>query len=671
MPTALETLNPPQRAAVQHLTGPLLVLAGAGSGKTRVITQKIAWLIENQIYRAQHIAAITFTNKAAREMQTRVGQRLPRAACRGLTVATFHALGLQMLRHDAPLLGYKPNFSIFDAADCQKLIAELSQHDKNVVNLLQQQISRWKNANLTPDNVLSHATDELELLAAHTYQTYQETLQAYQALDFDDLIRLPVLLLREQQPAREYWQNKLRYLLVDEYQDTNTCQYDFLRLLAGTEGRFTAVGDDDQAIYAWRGANSDNLQRLQADYTRLSIIKLEQNYRSSGRILRAANQLITHNPKLFVKKLWSDLGLGDPLIIMSSKDEQHEAEATVMRLLAHKTRHQGAFGDYAILYRSNHQARVFEHYLRQAQVPYILSGGTSFFDRSEIKDLLAYLRLLANEDDDPAFIRAITTPKRGIGQQTLEKLGQYAALRHLSLFAAAFESGFSAQVSPESATLVQDFCQFINRIQWRAAREECGSVLQDLLRAIDYEIWLFDNEELRQAENKWKNVQEFCQWLQEKAQGNDTTPPRNLLEMTQYIALLTALDGRQKNDQDVVKLSTLHAAKGLEYPHVFLVGVEEGILPHRESLEGSRLEEERRLMYVGITRARFSLTISYCQRRKRAGEWESCEPSRFLTELPAEDVERRDLATAERSDRRVGNAHLQTIHALLAKNKKL
>lgn len=672
MPTALHTLNPPQRTAVQHLTSPLLVLAGAGSGKTRVITQKIAWLIENDIYRAPHIAAITFTNKAAREMQTRVGQLLPRAACRGLTVATFHALGLLMLRQDAILLGYKPNFSIFDAADCQKLLLELSQHDKNVVNLLQQQISRWKNANLTPAHVISQAKDELTHLAARTYQTYQDTLQAYQAFDFDDLIRLPVTLLQENQQARERWQHKFRYLLVDEYQDTNTCQYDFLRGLAGQEGRFTAVGDDDQAIYAWRGASSDNLQRLQHDYPRLQIIKLEQNYRSVGRILRAANQLITHNPKLFTKQLWSDLGIGDPIVVNSSKDEHHEAEATVMRLLAHKTRYQSSFGDYAILYRSNHQARVFEHYLRQAQVPYVLSGGTSFFERSEIKDILAYLRLLANEDDDPAFIRAITTPKRGIGQQTLEKLGQYAANRHLSLFTAAFESGFSTQVTPQHVELVQDFCQFINRMQFRATRENCTTVLQDLLRAIEYETWLFDNEEPRQAENKWKNIQEFCQWLGQKAEGNQENESRNLLEMTQYVTLLTALDGRQQSDQDTVKLSTLHAAKGLEYPHVFLVGVEEGILPHRESLDGARLEEERRLMYVGITRARFSLTISYCQRRKRAGEWDNCDPSRFIAELPTEDLERRDnAANMPSSDRRIGNAHLKSIHALLAKNKNM
>lgn len=421
---------------------------------------------------------------------------------------------------------------------------------------------------------------------------------------------------------------------------------------------FTAVGDDDQSIYAWRGANVENLSLLKQDYPKLHVIKLEQNYRSTARILKAANTVIANNPKLFEKQLWSELGLGDPIHVIEAKDEDAEAEMVIMRLLAHKFEARTRFVDYAILYRSNHQARIIEQHLRNNKIPYQLSGGQSFFDKAEIKDVLAYLRLLANEDDDPAFIRAITTPKRGVGNVTLEKLGAYAAGRNISLFAALFEEGIAHQLQPAQLLPLQQFGQFINRLQERARHEPAGPLLNELLAAIDYETWLYESEEPRPAESKWKNIQDMVGWLSRKGEEDG----KNLIELTQTIALITMLEGRDEAEMDAVKLSTLHASKGLEYPHVFLVGCEEGILPHRESIDNGMVEEERRLMYVGITRAQRSLTISYCNKRKRAGEWSVVEPSRFIDELPQDEVRYQGRKKAEpQVTRAEGSALLKTM----------
>ncbi|GAB2937743.1 UvrD-helicase domain-containing protein [Aquaspirillum soli] len=663
-------LNPQQRAAIRHLDGPLLVLAGAGSGKTRVITQKIAYLVQEAGISAQHIAAITFTNKAAREMLERVGKLLEPAQLRGLTVSTFHSLGLHIMRQEARLLGYKPQFSILDAADAAKILADrLASTDKAEIRRLQSQISRWKNDLISPDAALLLAQDEFSRVAAKLYLDYQDTLFAYQAVDFDDLIRLPVHVLQQHLEALARWQAKLRYLLVDEYQDTNSCQYLLLRLLAGERAMFTAVGDDDQSIYGWRGANMENLSLLQQDFPRLRVIKLEQNYRSTARILRAANSVIANNPKLFQKSLWSEFGLGDPITVVSCKDDEHEAESVAQRLLAHKFEHRTTFADYAVLYRGNHQARLIEQAFRQHRIPYLISGGQSFFERSEIKDVLAYLRLLANEDDDPAFIRAITTPKRGVGNTSLAKLGEHAAQRHVSLFAAACELGFQQTLAAAQQQALETFCQFINRMQYRVQREPAGALLQELLLTIGFETWLFDSEETRTAETKWKNVQEFVTWIGKKGEEDG----KNLVELAQTIALMTLLEGREKDkQQEAVQLSTLHAAKGLEYPHVFLIGCEEGILPHNESIDQGTVEEERRLMYVGITRAQRSLTLMHCLKRRRGGEWLFCEPSRFIAEIDSEDLR----CVGQKSDkpavvsRSEGQARLANLRAMLANKNK-
>ncbi|KAB2310124.1 AAA family ATPase [Betaproteobacteria bacterium SCN2] len=657
----LSHLNPPQREAAKYLDGPLLVLAGAGSGKTRVITHKIAWLIRECGFKPASIAAITFTNKAAKEMQERAGKLLEGKDGKGLIVTTFHSLGLRILREEAASAELKPRFSILDSADALQIISEiLKTTDKQLIRQAATQISLWKNGLLSPAEAQQIAATDHEQVWAKLYDRYDATLRAYQAVDFDDLIRLPASLFSQQGEIRNKWQNRLRHVLVDEYQDTNAAQYQLLKLLTGPRASFTAVGDDDQAIYGWRGASADNLAALKDDYPQLHVVKLEQNYRSTVRILKAANSLISNNPKLFEKKLWSELGVGDAIQVIVAKDDAQEAESVVMRMLAHKMQHRARFRDYAILYRGNHQARVFEQALRNEKIPYKLSGGQSFFDKAEIKDITAYLRLVANADDDPAFIRAVTTPKRGIGAATLEALGAVAADLHVSLFEAVFTSAAEARLNARQLDPLREFCDFINRISFRAEKEPAEQVLDDLMQAIGYEAWLYDNEEPRAAETRWNNVQDFLRWLKKRGEEDE----KNLLELTQMVALITLLEEREDEEADLVKLSTLHAAKGLEYDHVFLVGVEEGILPHREAAEDGRLEEERRLMYVGITRARKSLTVTYCERRKRAGEWLGCEPSRFIAEMGG-DIRLPGKPDTEES-RQSGSDRLAALKAMLA-----
>jgi ATP-dependent DNA helicase Rep len=624
-------LNPAQLEAVRHLDSPLLVLAGAGSGKTRVITQKIAWLVEDYGVKPSQIAAITFTNKAAKEMKERVGKLIGGRA-EGLIVSTFHALGVRILRQEAGKLGLKPGFSILDAADTTALYQELAGNvDKLRLRALQSRVSLWKNQLVEPEIALAEAADDIESAAATLYAAYERTLRAYQAVDFDDLIRLPVKLFSDNEDVAERWRSRLWHVLVDEYQDTNRGQYRLLRLLTKGRDSFTAVGDDDQSIYAWRGADSENLRLLRDDYPSLKVVKLEQNYRSTARILTAANALIANNPKLFDKQLWSEHGQGDAIHVQNCRDGDHEAEWVVSRLSAHRFERRTKFSDYAILYRGNHQARVIEQQLRAQKIPYVISGGQSFFDRAEVKDITSYLRLLSNQDDDPAFIRAVTTPKRGIGGTTLEALGRAAGRRHQSLFAAIYAPGLDAELNVKQRTSLREFGDFIKRMEARAMAEPAGKVLNDIVRAIGYESWLFESLEPREAEGRWSNVSDLVDWLDKKGLEEN----KNLLELAQSVALLSMLD-KEEGAADAVQLATLHAAKGLEFRHVFLVGVEEGLLPHRDSLEPGKLEEERRLMYVGITRAQASLTVSHCDKRKQGRELMAREPSRFIVEMGAE-----------------------------------
>ena len=630
-------LNAAQRAAVHYLDGPCLVIAGAGSGKTRVITQKIAHLIDAGI-RPKAIAAITFTNKAAREMQERLHKivRLPEND--RPVVSTFHSLGVQMLRRDCKRLGLKSSFSILDSDDAAGIVQQaLATTDRKLIRAAQSRISLWKNALVEPDDAAATASDAAEHQFARVYRDYAATLAAYQAVDFDDLIRLPARLLERDPEVAQAWRERLRYLLVDEYQDTNACQYALLKLLAGPRAAFTAVGDDDQSIYGWRGATMENLARLGTDFPNLKVIKLEQNYRSSLTILDAANRLIANNPKLHEKTLWSEHGVGDPITVVACDSDEHEAESVVMRLQAHKFERRGRFADYAVLYRGNHQARVIEQALRKERIPYVLSGGQSFFERAEIRDVMAYLRLLANDEDDPAFIRAITTPKRGIGNATLEALGRYSGQRHQSMFAAMFETGIETQLAARQLEPLRAFGAFMNRIAHRAAHEPAAQVLDDLMEAIGYRAWLYDTLDDKAAAARWQNVCDFVDWMKKRAEDDGAT----LARLAQSVAILSQLD-RGDDDQDAVRLTTVHASKGLEFPHVFIIGCEEGLMPHHgdaradddaEPEPPARIEEERRLMYVAVTRAQRSLTITWCRKRKRARDLQSREPSRFLAEM--------------------------------------
>ncbi len=671
-------LNAPQREAIHYMDGPCLVLAGAGSGKTRVITTKIAKLIEEYGYEARNIAALTFTNKAALEMQERIAKLLkePKQA-KQLTVSTFHSLGVKILRQEAQALGLKDRFSIMDSDDCFSLVQEMAvTTDKQLIRRIQTAISLWKNGLIDPDTALNRAQDEDEAQAARIYRSYVATLSAYQAVDFDDLIRLPVELFRNNEQVRDRWQRKLRYLLVDEYQDTNTCQYELVKLLVtglGKKPMFTAVGDDDQAIYAWRGATIENLKQLQVDFPDLKVIKLEQNYRSSTRILQAANAVIGNNPKLFEKSLWSEHGLGDLVKVMAMDDDEQEAEQVAILLSAHKFERRAKFSDYAILYRGNHQARVIEQALRRERIPYTISGGQSFFDRAEIKDIIAYLRLIANQDDDPAFIRAVTTPRRGVGQSTLETLGAFAGQWQCSLFEAVFKGGLEAKLAERQLGPLREFCTFINNLETHAHREgHAAGLLDDMMKAIDYEAYLYDTFDDRQAQGKWQNVIDFTTWLKEKGSGgkDGTDDERSLLDLTQMVALMSMLEGRDE-EPDAVRMSTLHASKGLEFPHVFLVGVEEGILPHKGDPDapadtlGARIEEERRLMYVGITRAQRSLHVTWCKRRKRAREYVHCDVSRFIKEMKLDEGDA--VPTAEETI--TPQNRLANLKALLQKSR--
>ena len=666
-------LNPRQQQAVRHLDGPCLVLAGAGSGKTRVITQKIAYLIESCGIAPHHIAAVTFTNKAAREMKQRVGELLKGKDAKGLQVSTFHTLGLNIIRRELKVLGFKPNFSIFDAQDSAALIKELLKRDfgddGGVIQQSQWQISRWKSALIMPEEASAEAGDDASLVAvAALYERYQRALKAYNAVDFDDLILLPARLFQDQPEVQEKWQNKIRYLLVDEYQDTNSSQYQMIKRLTGVRGALTVVGDDDQSIYAWRGAEPENMLLLQQDYPNLSVIKLEQNYRSTGRILKAANALIKNNSHVFDDKtLWSELGYGDPIKVITLRNDEHEAEQVVSELISHKFQKRTKFKDYAILYRGNHQSRLIERALREQKVPYYLSGGTSFFSHSEVKDIMAYLRLLVNPDDDAAFLRVVNTPRREIGPTTLEKLGAYASSRELTLFAASFELGLEQFLNEKGVQRVRRFTQWLVETGDRAERGDPIAAVKDVIREINYEAWLNDSsKDLKQAEKRMANVWELVTWMQRMYENSQED--KTLSELVNHMSLMDMLDRNDEDDAgDCVTLMTLHAAKGLEFPHVYLVGMEEEILPHRTSVEEGNIEEERRLAYVGITRAQKTLTMSLCARRKRAGELIEVDPSRFLEELPEEDLEWRGIGQKidpqEHQER--GNAHLANLKGML------
>lgn len=638
-------LNPQQDQAVKLTTSPLLVLAGAGSGKTAVITQKIVHLINHCGYQAKNIAAVTFTNKAAKEMKARVTKLLGDSNAKGLIVSTFHNLGLNIIRREYKALGFRKNFTIFDDQDSFQLIKELCKKsddaDKKEMLDILAQISRWKNDLILPDRAIAIADNQELVLAAKLYDAYTRSLRAFNAVDFDDLILIPTLLLMNEQKVRERWHNKIRYLLVDEYQDTNTSQYELVKLITGRLGNFTVVGDDDQSIYSWRGAQPKNLELLQKDFPNLRVVKLEQNYRSAGRILKSANVLIQNNEHIFKKRLWSDKHYGEPIRILSAKNDNDEADRVTKEILSARINKNIPYKDFAILYRGNHQSRLLEKFLVDKQIPYKISGTTSFFARAEIKDVMAYFRLLVNQDDDNAFIRIANVPRREIGVSTLEKLGSYANERHISLFESIFEVGLEQTLTGKGLSAVRRFGELIAKASDNIRRGDSMSVIREMIAYIGYQGFLFDNSSSpKAAEYRWSNVETLLGWIESGLENNKLADDP-FAETITKLCLREMLDRGEEEEEDAneVQLMTLHASKGLEFPHVYLVGMEEELLPHKSSIEEDNVEEERRLAYVGITRAEESLSIIVAEKRQRYGEMVDSVPSRFLEEMPQEDLE--------------------------------
>ncbi|MBA2649795.1 MAG: UvrD-helicase domain-containing protein [Legionella sp.] len=660
-------LNNQQMAAVHYISGPLLVLAGAGSGKTRVIIQKIDYLIHTCAYAASSIYAVTFTNKAANEMKTRIAARIPIDRRRGLKVATFHTLGLSIIKRSSELCGLKKGFSIFDAEDALQILRGFlpsnKAYERDYLLQIQQQISLWKN-NLVGCHEQLQVPTAISEEAALMYPKYQQALKSYNAVDFDDLIRIPVDLLTHHPDVLEYWQNKIRHLLIDEYQDSNTSQYTLVKKLVGLRAQFTVVGDDDQSIYAWRGAKPENLKQLQQDYPHLKVIKLEQNYRSTSRILQAANQLITQNPHVFEKKLWSELGAGELLRVITCKDEMDEAEYVVADLISHKLRTGHEYGDYALLYRGNHQSRVFEKVLKHHGIPYRISGGQSWFAKAEVKDAFAYLKLLCNEKDDAAFLRVINTPKRGIGDASLDALGLYAQRRGLSLYIAADHLALSEHLTEKPRSCLNTFKTWFEGIKQKLVSDCVVESLKQMIEECGYETHIYEQcDSPAKAQKIMDNVWELIDWV---GRLLEKKPGQSLVDVINKLILIDILE-QSEQDNNTLQLMTLHAAKGLEFPYVYLVGMEEDLLPHHASTEEEQIQEERRLAYVGITRAQKGICFSLARQRRRGGELQDCQPSRFLEELPQNSLEwfGKHGAPNELQSKKLAKSHLSGLKEML------
>ena len=642
-------LNDKQLEAMKYTQGPLLVLAGAGSGKTSVITRKIAYLVKHCGIPSHRITAMTFTNKAAREMKERVTKLMTREEAKGLSVSTFHNFGLNLLRLELKNTPLKNNFSILDADDCKRILMDLMHRDnlsgaesKELIAKAMKMISDWKNDLIPPEQAHTTCETQEDVQFAHLYQLYERNLRAYNAVDFDDLIVMPARLLQENAEVRDKWQNRVRYLLVDEYQDTNTAQYILVKLLVGVMGQFTAVGDDDQSIYAWRGAKPENMALLQTDFPNLKVVKLEQNYRSTSRILKAANTVIGNNPHLFDKKLWSDKGHGDAIRVITCRNDDDEAERVVKDLITHKLMNGKSWKDYAILYRGNFQARVLETQLRQMQIPYKLSGGQSFFGRAEIKDLMSYLRLIINPEDDSAFLRIINTPKRAIGPVTLEKLGLFAQESNLSLLSAAGDQRLTMAIPKKATTQLAEFAEFINNFTRNLIEDdEPVPIIRQMMLEAGYIDYVKETAATpAQEKTKLDNIEILYSSIQSLINRAEDVDEKNIESVIRKMVLLDMLEQQQEEeDTDKVNLLTLHASKGLEFPYVYLIGLEEEILPHKNSIAADTVEEERRLMYVGITRARQGLTITLAEQRKAGGQMKQMTASRFLDELPQDDLD--------------------------------
>ncbi len=651
---SVSQLNAQQYEAVHYRGGPLLVLAGAGSGKTRVITERIATLVERHVPE-DAITAVTFTNKAAKEMRERLKHRLGDPA-RRLRICTFHALGLNMLRQHAGLLGRREGLTVFTGSEqrsaMRSVLADLQlSADNDQINRVLQQVSLLKNGML--EQADQHITNIRE--------RYDALLARMNAVDFDDLMVLPITLLREHDTVRNIWRARSRHFLIDEYQDSSRVQYELVRLLAPADSNLTVVGDDDQSIYGWRGAEVRNLFQLDRDYPKLHVIRLEENYRSTTSILMAANRLIAHNRERLGKTLRSNLGIGKTVRIWCCPDPDEDGRRIAGDIKARRAVGDAkGWDDFCILYRASYQSRPVELALREAGIPYHVSGGLSFFDRAEIQDCLAYLRLLVNPADDLAFMRAIARPRRGVGDKALGQLADFAWAQHCSLLEACTHDALEHRLQP----VLREFGLMLGTLEHMFTHNEPDDAFDALLERSGLEELIrreSDDEQL--TERRLANLQELRRWWLRCADDGMA-----LADFLQQLSLIADRDEDEPEGQ--VRLMTVHAAKGLEFDHVYITGVEDGVFPHKNALEENRMEEERRLMYVAMTRARFRLTISHIRSRRRFGKEEKSAPSPFLKELDGEHVRRVDEDHHSEEAREEAEAHMAAMRDALARFAK-
>jgi len=632
----LSHLNPQQRQAVTSTKGPILVLASAGSGKTRVIIQRIAWLIQVEHVLPAEILAVTFTNKAAREMQERLKDEL-RGQQKGVQLSTFHSLGVQLLREHIDQLGYRSNFVIYDTQDQQSVIKGIMEdHDLEDSGLIDAkgvhyEIGQAKNRGLGPDHFLQQRESTRSTQVGQVFAEYQRVLKGCNAIDFDDILLLTLKLFEEHSEAMESIRERYHYLMVDEYQDTNRVQYQLMCHLCQRHRNLCVVGDDDQSIYGWRGADIRNILDFERDFPEAKIIRLEQNYRSTPTILKAANQVISQNPQRMPKELWSQKPTGVPLEWIEGKDEAEELELVARRIKIQVLRHGRSHSDYAILFRSNFQSRLIEETLRDSGIPYQVIGGTSFYERKEVKDALAYLKVIHNHSDEVSLHRIINYPRRGIGKTSLIQANYYCQLLRKPLFEICKQARQHSRIPTEAAMSMESFAQMILRYRQRFQQEPLGEVLRELLS----DVGLIRDLETQKIDPKTKEkrvgfVLELMRGLDRFVEQN---PEKRLRDYLERVMLFTQNDREEESVSNQVTLMTLHSAKGLEFPYVFLVGMAEGVFPNQRSLDESGEEEERRLCYVGITRAREELTLSMARRRKRYREEVLQTMSRFLNDI--------------------------------------
>lgn len=635
--TLKNELNPEQYRAVTTVNGAILIIAGAGSGKTRVITFRIAHMLDMGIPQSQ-ILALTFTNKAAKEMSDRV-KELTQRKLQNLTVSTFHAFGVKVLRADIDKLGYRENFSIYDETDRTALIKECGRELKFSPDAL----DIYKISQLFSNIKTGRKNWQTENdMYRQLYDCYQEGLKLYNAVDFDDLIVLPIKLFRENPDVLERYRERFKYIMVDEFQDTSHQQYELMHLLA--DENVAVVGDDDQSIYSWRGADYQNIINFEKDF-KVTEIRLEQNYRSTGTILDAANGVISHNTNRKDKKLWSGKGEGKPIEIYMPENETEEANFIAESIQGIAIEEKKTYDDFGVLIRANTQSRYIEEAFLQANIPYTMSGGTSFFERKEIKDIISYLRVIANHDDDINLLRIINVPRRGIGRAAIQVINEEAEKLGSTLWA-AIQSLVQAEDSAASENLKEDLQDFINLIESNRQKLLSGRGLskkvREMVEEINYKDYLITeySKSEKAVRFKLKNIELLLEMMERWEIDPDNTNP-SLFNYLNRITLMSRDNGDDENDKGKVNLMTIHASKGLEFPVVFIAGAEEGLIPHQRSVDenSGNVEEERRLFYVAITRAREKLIISSCQKRRKMQAIIECEPSRFLDEIPQNLVE--------------------------------